>query len=183
MTFKKSISLVATGLFLLTFLGCEVSTSVRLGTGPTFSFDGSGRLASFSVYAPQPGHKIATPNDMKSEVWSFRLASGNSRGEMVANMNLLYGKVPAGYMQTAPSNGAVSVLPPGVVYFFIAETTGAPWAHGFFYMDQNKPIPINVPDLCPSAFVGDVQPVKCGTNEPYVEPKDLEKFVQENRIR
>jgi hypothetical protein len=28
-----------------------------------------------------------------------------------------------------------------------------------------------------------VKPVKCGTNEPYVEPKDLEKFVQENRVQ
>src|SRR5258708_29368059 len=183
MTLRKAVSLLISGLCLLTLVGCEVKTSARMESGPSFSLDGSGRLASFTVYAHQPGRKIATPNDMKSEVWSFRLASGNSRGEMVANMRLLYGKVPAGYMQTAPSNGAVSALPPGLVYFFIAETTGAPWAHGFFYIDQNKPIPINVPDLCPSAFVGNVKPVRCGTSEPYVEPKDLEKFVQENRVQ
>jgi hypothetical protein len=98
-------------------------------------------------------------------------------------MNLLYGRVPTGYVQTVPSGGVASALTPGLVYFFIAETTGAAWAHGFFYIDQNKPIPINVPSLCPSAFVGDVKPVKCGTNEPYVEPKDLEEFVRENRVQ
>jgi len=98
-------------------------------------------------------------------------------------MNLLYGRVPSGYVQTVPSGGVASALTPGLVYFFIAETTGATWAHEFFYMDQNKPILINVPGLCPSAFVGEVKPVKCGTSEPYVEPKDLEKLVQENRVQ
>jgi hypothetical protein len=48
-----------------------------------------GISASFTVYAPQPGRKIATPNDSKSEVWSIRRVSGT--GEMVAGMNLLYG--------------------------------------------------------------------------------------------
>lgn len=109
--------------------------------------------------------------------------NGNSRGEMVAGMNLLYGRVPSGYVQTVPSNGTASALTPGLVYYFFAETTGAPGAEGFFYMDKTIPLLINVPGLCESAFVGDVKPVKCETNEPYVEPKDLEKFVQENRVR
>jgi hypothetical protein len=171
------------GGFCLLLCGCEVPTSVKIGSGPSFSLDGSGHLSSFTVYAPQQGRRIATPNDAKSEVWSFRTASENSRGEKVTSMNLLYGRVPSGYVQTVPSGGVASALPPGLVYFFVAETTGATWAHGFFYIDQNKPIPINVPGLCPSAFVGDVKPVKCGSSEPYVEPKDLEKFVQENRVQ
>ena len=169
--------------FCLLLCSCEVTTSAKIGSGPSFSLDGGGRLSSFTVYAPQPGRRIATPNDAKSEVWSFRTASGNSRGERVAGMNLPYGRVPTGYVQTVPSGGIVSALKPGLVYFFIAETTGAAWAHGFFYIDQNKPIPINVPGLCPSAVVGDVKPVKCGTSEPYVEPKDLEEFVQQNRVQ
>jgi hypothetical protein len=181
MTWKRLVLLLVGGLWVILLLGCEVKTSASLGSGPSFSLDGSGHLASFTVYAPQPGRKIATPNDAKSEVWSVR--SVNSRGEMVSRMDVLYGRVPTGYVQTVPSNGAASALAPGLVYFFIAETTGAPWAHGFFYMDQNKPVPINVPGLCPSAFVGDVKPVKCGTSEPYVEPKDLEKFAQENRVQ
>jgi len=58
----------------------------------------------------------------------------------------------------------------------------APGVNGFLYIGQNGPIQINVPGLCASALVGDVKPVKCGTSEAYVEPKDLEKFVQENRV-
>jgi len=107
----------------------------------------------------------------------------SGRGEMVARMNLLYGKVPDSYVQTVPSTGAPPALPSGFVYYFFAETTGAPGAEGFFYMDKATPIQVNVPGLCESAFVGDVKPVKCGTSEPYVEPGDLEKFVQENRVK
>jgi len=178
-----TVSLLLGELCLLVLGGCEITTSAKLESGPTFSLNGTGHLVSFTVYAPQLGRKIATPNDAKSEVWSFRTASGNSRGERVASMNLPYGRVPTGYVQTVPSDGVASALIPGLVYFFIAETKGAAWAHGFFYMDQNKPLPINVPGLCPSAFVGEVKPVKCGTSDPYVEPQDLEKFVRENRVQ
>jgi hypothetical protein len=181
MSSRKAASLLLGELLLLIFVGCEVTTSAQLRSGPTFSLDGSGHLASFTVYAPQFGRKIATPNDARSEVWSVR--RGNSVGEPVARMNLLYGKVPSGYLQTVPSIGSPPALTPGLVYYFFAETTGAPGAEGFFYMDRTIPIPLNVPGLCESGFMGDVKPVKCGTTEPYVEPKDLEKFVQENRER
>jgi hypothetical protein len=182
MSLRNTISLLAAELCLLILLGCEITTSAKLDSGPTFSLNGSGHLASFTVYAPQPGHKIATPNNAKSEVWSFR-ASGSSRGEPVARMELLYGKVPIGYVQTVPNNGTAPALTPSLVYYFFAETTGATGAEGFFYLDKTIPIPINVPGLCESNFVGDVKPVNCGTGEPYVEPKDLEKFVQESRVR
>lgn len=182
MSLRNRVSLLLVEICLLVLLGCEVKTSAKLGSGPSFSLDGSGRLASFTVYAPQPGRKIATPNDTKSEVWSVQV-SGSSRGDIVAGMNLLYGKVPSGYVQTVPTNGAASALTPGLVYYFFAETTGAPGVEGFFYLDKTIPILINVPGLCESAFVGDVKPVKCGTNTPYAEPTDLEKFVQENRVR
>jgi hypothetical protein len=96
-------------------------------------------------------------------------------------MNLIYGKRPEGYTQTVPSRGTAPALTPGMVYYFFAETTGAPGKGGFFYLDKTKPIAIRVPGLCGSGLVGDVKPLKCGTDEPYIEPKDLEKFVQENR--
>ena len=181
MNLRVALLLLLGELCLLVLLGCEVKTSANLGSGPSFSLDGSGHLTSFTVYVPRAGRKIATPNDAKSEVWSIRPVS--SRGEMVARMNLLYGRVPSGYVQTVPSTGAAPALPSGLVYYFFAETTGAPGAEGFFYMDKTTPIVINVPGLCESAFVGDVKPVKCGTSEAFVEPKDLEKFVQENRFK
>jgi hypothetical protein len=171
---------VATLSLLLIFNGCEVSTTARIHQGPTFSLDGSGHLVSFTVYAPQPGRKIATPNDAKSEVWSIRPVNGG--GEAVARMNLVYSRVPDDYVQTVPSKGEAPTLPSGLVYYFFAETTNAPGAEGFFYMDKTTPIPVKVPGLCESGFVGDVKPVKCGTGEPYVEPKDLEKFVREHHL-
>jgi hypothetical protein len=183
MKLRNAVSLLPVGFFLLALLGCEVRTSVRLEGGPSFSFDGSGRLASFSVYGPQPGHKIATPLDAKSLVWSIEPMKDFPSGALVTGMGLAYGKVPKGYVQTFPSSGTAVPLAGGQVYAFFAETTGAPGANGFFYMDKNAPILINVPGLCQSAFVGDVKPVKCGSNEPYVEPKDLDQFIQENRAR
>jgi hypothetical protein len=168
---------------LLAALGCEVGTSVTIEVGPSFSFGGSGRLVSFSVYAPEPGHKIATPLDAKALVWSIKPEGSSPSGAFVTEMGLVYGKVPRGYEQTVPVARTADPLIAGQIYYFVAETTGATGAHGFFYMDKNELIPIDVPGLCPSAFVGDVKPVKCGTNEPYVEPKNLEEFVREHRVK
>jgi len=180
---RNTISLFLGCLYLLTLLGCEAGTSVRLAVGPSFSFDGSGRLVSFNVYGPRPGHKIATPLDAQSLMWSIEPTSDSPSGALVTRLDIAYGRVPNGYMQKFPSSGAALPLVSGQVYAFIAETTGAPGTSGFVYMGQNGPIQINAPGLCESAFVGDVKPVKCGTNEPYVEPKDLERFVQENRVQ
>jgi len=182
MPLQRTAVVLAAELCLLATLGCEVKTSVRVESGPSFSFDGSGRLVSFSVYGPKLGHKIATPLDAKSLLWSFESASGFP-GALVVRMDLAYGKVPGGYVQTVPSHGTAASPRAGLVYYFEAETTGAPGVYGFFYMDKNEPVRINVPDLCASAFVEDVRPVKCGTKDPYVEPKDLGQFVRENRIR
>ena len=183
MKLRSSVSLSLLCFLLLTLLGCEVATSVRLAGGPAFSFDGSGRLVSLSVYEPQPGHKIATPLDSKSLVWRIEPASHAPSGALVTGMDIAYYKVPKGYVQKFPGSDTPVPLAGGLVYAFIAETTGAPGANGFFYMEQSGPILINVPGLCQSVFVGDVRPVKCGTSEPYVEPKDLQKFAQENRVR
>jgi len=167
---------------LLILASCEVATSARLGVGPSFSFDGSGRLVSFHVYGPRQGHKIATPVDEQSVMWSI-VPANDFPGASITGMQIAYGKVPQGYVQKFPSSGTAPPLTNGQVYVFDAETTGAPGVNGFFYMDQQSaPTLIKVPDLCGSSSAGDVKPVKCGTNEPYVEPKDLEKFVQENRV-
>lgn len=178
---RIAVGLCLSSLFLLALLGCEVKTSVTVGSGPSFDLDGSGHLASFTVYAPQPGRTIAIPNDAKSEVWSVQRES--AMGELVTGMRIIYGSTPTGYKQTVPTKGSAPALAPGVVYHFFAETTGAPGAEGFFYLDSGNPVLVDILDLCSSAFVGDVKPVKCGTGEPYIEPKDLEKFVQQNRVR
>jgi hypothetical protein len=174
------ISVAAISL-LLTINACEVFTTASIHQGPTFSLNGSGHLVSFNVYGPQLGHKIATPNDDKSLVWSINPVTGY-HGDLVARMAVIYGNLPKGYVQTTPISGTAPVLSSGLVYYFFAETTGAPGAEGFFYLDKTTPVVITVPGLCESAFVGDVKPVKCGTSEPYIEPKDLEQFVKEHRV-
>jgi len=166
----------------LVLVGCEVSTSVRLKAGPSFLLDGSGRLVSFSVYGPQTGRKIATPLDSRALMWRIEPSDSRS-GIPVASIDIAYGRMPMGYLQNFPSHGQALPLAIGRVYAFVAETSGASGAHGFFYMGPNGPILIDVPGLCESSFVGDVEPVRCGTNEPYVEPTDLEEFVRKNRVQ
>jgi hypothetical protein len=182
MTVKKAMSSSVISICLLTILGCEVKTSVKLDIGPSFLLNGSGHLESFSIYGPQPGHRIATPNDAKSQLWSIQRSNLVSQSGSVANMSLAYGTVPAGYKQSVPASGPAPALTAGLVYYFFAETTGAPGKEGFFYMDKTAPVLINVPGMCESAFVGNVKALKCGTKEAYVEPDDLEQFVRQNRI-
>ncbi len=107
---------------------------------------------------------------------------GSTSGLLITDVDVAYGTVPKGYAQTFPVNGTALPVVAGQVYAFIAETTGAQGAHGFFYVDKSAPIQINV-GVCPSHFVGDVEPVKCGTDEAFAEPKDLEEFVRENRVK
>lgn len=174
--------LVGTSLLLL-LSGCrEVPTSVDIGSGPSFSLRGSGKLASFRIYGPQPGHRIATPFDSKSLVWRVEPSKGYFKGARVERLQIKYGNVPPEYTQTVPDSGTAPALVAGQIYYFWVETANAPPAEGFFYMDGMTPVLTKVPGLCQSGYVGDVKPLKCGTNESYVEPKDLEKFVQENKV-
>jgi hypothetical protein len=171
-------------VLLVTVVGCrEVRTSARLQSGPKFLLVGSGKLASFRIYGPQTGRKIATPFDPKSLTWYVQPSDGYFKGSEVQRLVVEYGKIPAGYTQTVPNAGAAPELTSHMVYYFFAETTDAPPAEGFFYLDGDVPTEIVVPGLCQSAFVGDVKPLKCGTKDPYVEPTNLEQFVRENRVQ
>jgi hypothetical protein len=161
---------------------CEVgTTAVHISAGPTFLLDGSGNLASFTVWAPRNGHKIATPMDTKGLMWGIEPQGGVTKGQPIVNRQLAYGKVPEGYVQTFPTAGLADSLAPGLVYAFAIDSTGATGASGFFYMDGQTPIRIDVPGLCESALAGDVKPLACGTNSPFVEPTDLPSFVRDHR--
>lgn len=117
MSFRNTISLMLCDLCLLALLGCEVPTTAWIESGPTFHLGGSGRLASFTVYGPSPGRRIATPNDDKSQVWSIRRKDFPS-SLLVSRMELTYGSVPDGYIQTVPLAGKAAALSPGLVYYF-----------------------------------------------------------------
>jgi hypothetical protein len=162
----------------------ERPTSVRVSPGPSFIFLGSGRLALFTVYAPHAGQRIASPNpDVATVVWQIKASEGYFKGDHVEHMQLAYGKLPDGYDQTMPvqPQGAPP-LASGEVYSFFAETTDAPAIGGFFYMSETGPTQISIPDLCLRPINGRQIAVKCGTNEPYQEPTDLEKFAQQHQV-
>lgn len=181
---SKLLMLLA--LSLTCCAGCEreTPTLISVRQGPVFAFSGNGRLAAFTVYAPNPGQHIANPNsEVATAIWQIKPTKGYFEGTRVGGMQLSYGKVPEGYSQAVPSSPQQAVVPlPGAVYSFFAETTDAPGAGGFFYMGRSGLTQITVPDLCLKLINGHEAPVKCGTDDAYQEPTNLEKFVQEHRV-
>ena len=124
--------------------GCEfeIPTRVDLSNGPTFTFSGNGQLASFVIYAPREGHRIAsgTP-DLDTTVWQIKSAAGYFGGTSVHALQLRYGQIPSGYLQTVPSGAHIPpTLDAGVIYAFSAETTNAPGAGGWFWMSPRGPV-------------------------------------------
>lgn len=162
----------------------EKPTTIRVSAGPSFILSGSGRLALFTVYAPRAGRRFAPPNpDVAAIMWQLKASKGYFEGSRVEGMQLTYSTVPAGYMQTVPTQPLQPQLPrPGAVYSFFAETTDAPAIGGYFYVGSTGVTEIAVPDLCLKLVNGREVSVKCGTNEPYEEPSDLEKFVEDHKI-
>jgi len=179
--------LMAAVSLLLVMSGCrEIPTSVKVEAGPSFSLGGSGRLATFTVYAPQSNQKIAFPDhDVASIVWQVTASKGYFKGSHVKGLKLNYGKVPSGYEQVVPSQSqAAPPLASGNVYAFLAESSDAPIASGYFYMSESGPVQTAIPDLCLMFLQGRKVRVKCKLNsaEPYQEPVDLEKYVREHQI-
>jgi hypothetical protein len=171
---------------LMCCLACERErpTVVGVSAGPSFFFSGSGRLAVFTVYAPRNGEKIAYPDpDVASVVWQIKTAKGYFEGIQVEGFKLAYGKAPDGYTQVVPSQSQVAPpLPLGVVYAYFAETSGAPVAGGTFYMDRSGPVQVKLPDPCLMMLNNRKVRVKCGTNDPYQEPSDLESLVRQYQV-
>ena len=168
------------------FLSCsrERPTTVAVGPGLSFRFAGSGRLASFTVYGPQTGQRIAPPDsDVASVVWQIKTSKGYFNGAQVQGLQFTYGKMPDGYIAIVPSQ---SQPPPplaaGAVYSFLAETTDAPIAEGYFFMNGTEPIQTTIPDACLMLANGHEVRVNCTTKQPYQEPTNLEEVVRKNRV-
>jgi len=190
----RTAGLVGCGLlFVFLMMGIclylmgERSTAVSVNAGPSFAFKGSGQLAIFTVYAPKPGNRIAFPsNDDSSIVWRIAATKGYFEGTRVDRMRLTYGKIPNGYTQSVPVEmQAPPALPAGVVYSFFAETTNAPIATGYFYMDRAGPIQTYIPDLCLTRKDRHGVRVRCDFvgDRTYREPTNLEEAVRKHRIR
>jgi hypothetical protein len=99
---------------------------------------------------------------------------------------LNYGRTPSGYAQIVPTESQLApILPAGAVYSFFAETTNAPIASGYFYMDTKGPIQTYIPDLCLTLKNGRHVRVRCSfTGDPTLrEPTSLEEVIRKHRVR
>lgn len=186
MTLRNAVSFLIAGTLLILLGGCEpseVPTTVQVASGPSFSLQGSGRLGSFTVFAPLSGQKIAYPDtDIAAVIWQIQASKGYFRGEGVQGLRVIYGKVPKGYAQTVPSGAQdPPALTPGFVYSFFAESTGAPVAGGSFYLSKSGAVQVLVPDLCLMQKDGHKIRVNCTTKKPFQEPVDVEKYVREHQ--
>jgi hypothetical protein len=175
-------------LALLLFMGAclyvigEHPTIVTISPGPSFAMRGSGELATFTVYAPRRGNRIAFPHGGDSDIlWQIAATDGYFKGARVSGLTIRYGKVPPGYSQLVPSQNQAPVQPAEkVVYSFFAETTNAPGATSYFYMDGAEPRLTFVPDLCITLKGARYVRVKCGfSGDPaYAEPANLDEVVR-----
>ncbi|MGO9865738.1 MAG: hypothetical protein ACLPLR_19200 [Terriglobales bacterium] len=165
----------------------EHPTVAKLTAGPSFIMTGNGQLASFTVYAPRPGNRIAFAHeDDSTVVWKIVATNGYFKGTTVGGLVIQYGRVPAGYSQLVPNESQVApALPIGAVYSFFAETTNAPGAGGYFYMDEKGPILTFIPGLCLTLKDGHHVRVKCGFvgDRTYREPTNLVEVVRKHQLR
>jgi len=182
---KRAITISVFLSFLMSACSRERPTLVTVNQGPSFALAGSGRLAQFTIYVPLRGQRIAYPDrQVASVVWQITASGGYFEGARANGLLLTYGTVPNGYGQTVPQQAAAAPqLSPGVIYSFFAETTNAPVAGGYFYLSPSGPIQTLVPDLCLKVTNGHESRVKCGTEEPYQEPIDLEGVAYRNRVQ
>lgn len=179
---------IATVVLLLCATSCrEIPTTVRVEPGPFFRLHGSGRLAHFTVFAPRRGEDIAFPDsDVATVAWRIDSAGGYFQGQHVEGLTIRYGSAPAEYKQAVPDgHQPPASLVSGRVYAFIAETSDAPIASGYFYVTDAGPIQIRVPDLCVGMLGGRKERVSChsDTAVPYTEPTDIESFARQNQIQ
>lgn len=187
MILRKIIIRLAVGAFLVLLVGCEapeIPTAVKVGPGPSFALTGSGRLASFTIYAPMVGQKVAFPHgEVSSVVWQISSSTGYFKGTRVNGFDLIYGKVPEGYKQIVPDHPQVPPsLQSGLIYSFFAESTGAGVASGSFYVGKSGTALSVATDLCLTLENGHNVRVSCKTRQPYREPADIEKFALDHQV-
>lgn len=191
--FSLLVPLVCLALFVS---GCngERPTSVTLANGPSFTFSGGGRLASFTVSAPVAGEKIAFPCNralfpcfagLSTVIWQIEPSSGYLSGVSVQGLAVRYGQPPDGYVQTT-SRGMKQTEPlaSNVIYAFSAETTNAAGQSGYFHVSESGDVQgLEIPDLCVMVESGHEVKVNCTTKLRYQEPADLPTFIREHLKR
>lgn len=146
MTVKpKGVGILIFLLILLALGGCRrerrTEVTIQGEASPTFTFKGSGKLASFSVYLVPPSpEEMIKPLSEQAPVWRISAVPDYLHGVQIEDVGTLpYGAIPRGYKQEVPGNGdPVRSLIPDRNYFFDARTTDAPPAAGFFRIENGK---------------------------------------------
>lgn len=190
---KVAAIVLGASLALLLLMGAclyvigEHPTVVTISSGPSFLMRGSGELASFTVYAPRRGNRIAFPHEDDGDIaWQIVTKNGYFKGTRVSGLTVRYGEVPPGYSQVVPGQNRPALpLSDGMVYSFFAETTNAAGATSYFYMNQSQPMLTFIPGLCLTNKNGRNLRSKCGSggDRTFREPANIEEVALKNRMR
>ena len=186
--FRIGMPLAAT-LFSIVLLGsCEPPmkgpSAISVESGPSFTLHGEAQLASFTVYAPLNGTKIANPYDPSSAIWEIQGPKPHvfGSGIEIEGLRLIYAGIPRGYTQTVPNAPQVTPqLASGKIYSFEGCSTLSGCLSGYFYIDKTGGVEaVGVPGCWVSTGHGVIR-ADCETHDPLHEPADLEKYSREHR--
>jgi hypothetical protein len=135
---------------LLSILGCEIDTKVRMDNKnpPTFSLTGSGVIYFFVVSEilskNEPGSKSKFLYNTK-ELWKIEPASSEI-GRIFSLPKILYGELPEGFKQVLPEKGNPESLLEGKVYSAGAPSYNANGGGIRFIIKGGNLIEIDNPD-------------------------------------
>src|SRR5215472_15593568 len=108
------------------------------------------------------------------------------KGTRVNGLAIRCGEIPPAYSQLAPSQAQAPLqLADRMVYSFFAETTNAPGATSYFYMDHSQPMLTFIPDLCLTLKDSRNVRVKCGFTggRTYRQPANLDDVVRKHPLK
>src|ERR1700733_1935268 len=134
----RPIVLVLVLTFLAITSGCERDTNldVRGGSAAEFSMSGSGKLSDLKVRGNTPQRNIE--GDAADIYWEIE-DEPDTEGVRVESLGTVtYGKVPKGYVQVYPEQGAPPPLVEGERYYVHAATNGANGKGRYFTIQDGK---------------------------------------------
>lgn len=172
-------------LSMLMMQGCDEwpvpPSSIDVENGPTFSFRGKGKLATFTVSGPTGHSRIASAGDFDRSgvIWEIECVHGLFTGADLENLQMAYGNVPDACHQTVPNpSKRAPTLASERIYFFHAWSSLAGVLGGDFYVQKNGAIlPVDVAN-CAMRDDGQWVRVNCQTRERFEEPSNIEAFAQ-----
>ena len=174
---------IAIAVSLLMLFACEhwpvPPASIRVENGPAFIMSGKGKLATFTVYGPSNASRIANPFYRSAIIWELECRHGILTGAGIEGLRLVYGKMPDACHQTVPvPSQSAPHLASGEIYYFDVWSSLAGGLGGNFYVEKSGAVlPVDV-DNCFTMDSGRWIRVNCKTQERFVEPTEIETFVQ-----